>query len=58
MGIQNEDTFRLGGTRSLWRIFFSIRRIGISLLYVVRWTFGSEKLDIKIIYNCLFITYL
>jgi hypothetical protein len=53
-GIQSEDTFYLGFATSHMMVFFSIRGSEFSLLYVLRWTFRTEFLDIKITYIFLF----
>ena len=55
-GIQNEDTFEWGVLASNRGIFFAITRLDLNLLYVVRWTNWTKKLDIKIRYIFLFIS--
>ena len=49
-GIQSADTFGVSVVMPNWRILFSIRRHGLIVLYVVRWTFWTNKLVIKISY--------
>jgi hypothetical protein len=56
-GIQIEDTFEWGVLPSNRGIFFAIRRLDLNLLYVVRWTNWTKKLDVKIRYIFLFISY-
>ena len=54
--IQIEDTFEWGVLASNRGIFFAITRLDLNLLYVVRWTNWTKKLDIKIRYIFLFIS--
>ncbi len=56
-GIEIEDTFEWGVLASYRSIFFAIRRFDFNLLYVVRWTNWTKKLDIKIRYTFLFISH-
>ena len=55
-GIHIEDTFYLWVATSNIMVFFSIRGSEFSLLYVLRWTFRTYFLDIKITYIFLFRT--
>jgi hypothetical protein len=56
-GIRIEGTYELGFIASNRSIFFAIRRFDLNLLYVVRWTNWTKKLDIKIRYIFLLISH-